>query len=344
MDWVIAPRRGGHLHWIYPELKRVLQVDRPDLVHVISEPWGARAVQAAAWCARQAGSRLIVHGCDRQWFHGSGVEQVGKEWLTRFVIQRSSAYVAETLDAAQQVRRFDWGEHVSIGAIHTSPKDDTTFKPPSGRDEKLAARRELGLPTSGTGVLFLGRLAPEKGPLAFLECASVVGARHREAWFAIAGQGPMEVGIRRRAGRAGVHFIGHLGYPVGVLRALHAADVVVVPSVTTAMSSEQGPRVVIEAMLTGCLVVGSTCGAIPEMIQEHGITFNESDLGAMTGAVQQAIRRMRRNSNTQSIREHALARYSTAAASQQLSTLWKDVLSDSPRATAERRSYGGNLV
>ena len=62
--------------------------------------------------------------------------------------------------------------------------------------------------------------------------------------------------IRRRAGRAGVHFIGHLGYPVGVLRALHAADVVVVPSVTTAMSSEQGPRVVIEAMLTGCLVVG----------------------------------------------------------------------------------------
>src|SRR4029079_16303949 len=36
MDWVIAPRRGGHLHWVYPELKRVLQVDRPDLVHVIS--------------------------------------------------------------------------------------------------------------------------------------------------------------------------------------------------------------------------------------------------------------------------------------------------------------------
>ena len=79
------------------------------------------------------------------------------------------------------------------------------------------------------------------------------------------------------------------------------------------------------------------------MIQEHGITFNESDLGAMTGAVQQAIRRMRKLKHSE---------YSGARAGPifdrrrfpQLSTLWKDVLSDSPRATAERRSYGGNLV
>jgi glycosyltransferase involved in cell wall biosynthesis len=152
----------------------------------------------------------------------------------------------------------------------------------------------------------------------------------------------MGAAIETRAGRAGVHFIGHLGYPQGVLRALHAADVVVVPSVTTAISSEQGPRVVIEAMLTGCLVVGSTCGAIPEMIQDRGLTFTEGDIGAMTSAVQQAIRRVRRDAMTHGVREHALTRYSTAAACQQLSRLWQDVLSGSARA--EQRSHGGSLV
>ncbi|MGC9047011.1 MAG: glycosyltransferase, partial [Minisyncoccia bacterium] len=55
-------------------------------------------------------------------------------------------------------------------------------------------------------------------------------------------------------------------------------DVLVLPSRTTEFWKEQYGRVLIEAMASGVSVVGSSSGAIPEVIGDVGSIFTEGDI------------------------------------------------------------------
>ncbi len=324
MSPVIRPRRSGHLHWLYPKMTARLRDDRPDIVHVISEPWGARAVLAAAWADRKSTQvRLVTHGCDRQWFHGNTVERRGKEFLTRFTLTKSEAFVAETIDAALQVRNYPWGRDLRVAAVHTNPRDASLFTPPSSLIEQRSVRRRLGLPETGKGVLFLGRFEVEKGPQLFMACAERVRLSDSSAWFAIGGGGPLGAEIRARCNASGVIFLGDIRYPNGVASVLRAVDFVVVPSITTPTVSEQGPRVVIEAMLSGRRVIGSSAGAIPAMVGGAGRTFPETDVDALVGILSEEIHG---EYDARIPRDRAIGLYSTEATAQALSDLWVRLL------------------
>ncbi len=52
-------------------------------------------------------------------------------------------------------------------------------------------------------------------------------------------------------------------------------DVIVLPSLTTARWKEQFGHVLIEAMAAGVPVIGSSSGAIPEVIGAAGLVFTE---------------------------------------------------------------------
>jgi glycosyltransferase involved in cell wall biosynthesis len=58
-------------------------------------------------------------------------------------------------------------------------------------------------------------------------------------------------------------------------------DALVLPSRTTASWAEQFGHVLIEAMAAGVPVIGSSSGAIPEVIGEAGLVFPEGDAGAL---------------------------------------------------------------
>lgn len=55
-------------------------------------------------------------------------------------------------------------------------------------------------------------------------------------------------------------------------------DILVLPSKTTDRWKEQYGRVIIEAMSSGVLVIGSNSGAIPEIINNSGFVFEEGDV------------------------------------------------------------------
>jgi glycosyltransferase involved in cell wall biosynthesis len=59
---------------------------------------------------------------------------------------------------------------------------------------------------------------------------------------------------------------------------MNAADVVVMPSVTTERFKEQYGRVAPEAMACGRLVITSDSGALPELVGDTGIVVPESEL------------------------------------------------------------------
>jgi glycosyltransferase involved in cell wall biosynthesis len=69
----------------------------------------------------------------------------------------------------------------------------------------------------------------------------------------------------------------------------HQIDVLVIPTETTKRIREQFGRVIVEAMASGVPVIGSTCGAIPEVIGDAGMVFPEGDAGALAAALRQTL-------------------------------------------------------
>ena len=70
---------------------------------------------------------------------------------------------------------------------------------------------------------------------------------------------------------------------------MNAADVVVLPSVSTTQWVEQYGRVAPEAMACGCLVVAANSGALPELIGDVGKLFPEGNVTALRGILQDAL-------------------------------------------------------
>jgi glycosyltransferase involved in cell wall biosynthesis len=69
--------------------------------------------------------------------------------------------------------------------------------------------------------------------------------------------------------------------------------VLVVPTKTTNKIREQFGRVIVEAMACQIPVIGSTCGAIPEVIADAGLVFAENDSKALA----EQLRRIMQDEN-----------------------------------------------
>ena len=109
----------------------------------------------------------------------------------------------------------------------------------------------------GRGLLFAGRLAPEKGLDVLLEAAELAGLP-----LTIAGDGPLMPYLKDRAsGRVGL--LGRVS-PSRVSELLAAAAVAVVPSTWY----ENAPLSVLEPMACGTPVVASAIGGIPELVRD----------------------------------------------------------------------------
>jgi glycosyltransferase involved in cell wall biosynthesis len=129
---------------------------------------------------------------------------------------------------------------------------------------------------------FVGRLEPVKGLPVLLDAFAQLQCN---ATLVVAGDGPERV----RLDRLGVHWLGALDFEKvpGLLRAL---DVLVLPSVTIPpLHREQFGRVLVEAMAAGVPVIGSSSGAIPEVIGDAGLVVPEGDPRALAAAIDQIL-------------------------------------------------------
>lgn len=65
-----------------------------------------------------------------------------------------------------------------------------------------------------------------------------------------------------------------------------AMEVLVLPSRQEGFEKEQFGRVLAEAMACGVAVVGSDCGAIPEVIGEAGLVYAQGDVAALAACLE----------------------------------------------------------
>jgi glycosyltransferase involved in cell wall biosynthesis len=137
---------------------------------------------------------------------------------------------------------------------------------------------------------FIGRLLPAKGLSVLIDAAANI---KDEKWrLLIVGDGPERTAAESRIAEHGLQnrcrFVGAVSYDE-TPQYFQKLDVLVVPTVTTETIREQFGRVIVEAMACNVPVIGSTCGAIPEVIGEAGIVVPENDAAALAAALQKLI-------------------------------------------------------
>lgn len=139
--------------------------------------------------------------------------------------------------------------------------------------------RQTGGSSERLKVLFVGRLVEEKGLAILLRAA---GPLARFVSLTVVGDGPQRRRLEAAAADAGVE-VAWMGEqePAELAGLYRRSDCVVIPSVTTPMTREPWSFVANEAMLSGCVVVGSTAvGAVAGGLVRNGVTglvFEEND-------------------------------------------------------------------
>jgi glycosyltransferase involved in cell wall biosynthesis len=327
----------GHLSFLYRGLRAALDQDRPDVIHVVSEPWGLLCVQAGRW-VRANNARLVMHGCDTIWHHGSRPERLIRRLLLRTTLRVPGGFVAENRKALDLAAANGQPAHNVRARIHTNPRDVRTWRLPTD-PERAAARSALGLGPDTVAVGFLGRLVPEKGVRQFLDAAGRLLRDGADMRFFVAGSGPLEAELRSRVS-SGITRLGSLSHPGGVRRFFHALDVFACPSLSTPFWEDQGPRALLEAMMCGCIPVGTATGGIPEMLGGQGFLASTTASEAIAAAICDAGAASGQATERQRVSAAAAALYSDRAVAAQLLDAWRAALAVGATGAASRTAAG----
>jgi glycosyltransferase involved in cell wall biosynthesis len=199
--------------------------------------------------------------------------------FARFTLERAARVTACSDDLRRRA--------VALGApearTSTVPYGVDAAKFKSTADAEF--RERLGAPPGARLVLALGRLVEKKGFGPLVEAVTGLSG----VQVAIAGAGDLHESLARRIAETGapVRLVGPLDR-AAVVRALAAADVVVVPSVVDRAGNVDGlPNTLLEAMAAGRAIVASRVAGIPDVIAdgENGLLVPPGDVAALRAAL-----------------------------------------------------------
>jgi glycosyltransferase involved in cell wall biosynthesis len=133
---------------------------------------------------------------------------------------------------------------------------------------------------------YFGRLVPEKGVRLLLE--SLESLKDIPWKVVIMGSGPLEAEIRGQwQKRLGSRLTCLSAVPpAAVPEYLKCLDVFVLPSQTTRRWKEQFGLILAQAMLAGAACLGSSSGAIPEVLGTAGLIFEEGNVGELRSGLE----------------------------------------------------------
>jgi len=255
-------------------LGTVLRKVRPEVLFIVGEPseLGVAQVVRAA-CRHVPECRILLHSFEnvaRTWRGFPRALRGRAERATLLgldMVRAVSEGVRDVLEAqgypADRIRVW----HPGIDTSRFSPMDAGELRAELAGEDRLL-------------VGYVGRLVPEKGIDLLLRAVSELGD---EVAVCLLGSGREEARLRALADDLPgleVRWQPHVPRDE-VARYLNAFDVLVLPSRSIPTWQEQFGRVLVEAMACGTPVVGSSSGAIPEVIGDAGLVFPEGDHAAL---------------------------------------------------------------
>lgn len=308
-----------HLHH-YPTLARALAASRPDVFHIDEEPYNLATFLAlrAAQKAAPAVKTLFF-----TWQNLLRRYPPPFNWMERYTLTRVDGGIAGNQEAAQVCRAKGFAGEMPV--IPQFGVDETRFHPVDRNDGKT---RQAGMFTIG----YAGRLVPEKGIDVLLRA---VAGLPDTARLVVIGSGPERAALEQLSIALGL--AGRVTFrppsPSTEMPQVYAQfDALALPSRAQANWKEQFGRVLIEAMACGVPVIGSTCGEIPNVIGEAGLTFAENDAEALRAQLARLIESPALRADlAQRGRARVLARYAMRRIADQTVEVYRQLRADAKR-------------
>ncbi|TET91164.1 MAG: glycosyltransferase family 4 protein [Methanomassiliicoccales archaeon] len=253
-----------------------------------------------------------------------------KKSIAKFIVKNSDAISAVSqyiknnfLDILDPETRSEALAKMNVVPMGVDPK---RFENEDGSRK----RASLGLKSDDYVVLFVGRLSEKKGIEDLLVAFQSFSREEERARLWIVGSGPLYESLKQRASEGiDVRFFGRV--PDKQLNELFlAADVVVVPSVTTSYGDVEGlPVVVMEAMTAGKPIIATDVGGISDAIEDErtGLLIPERS----PEIIENGLRRFRedrefRESVARNAAEKARTQYSWSVISEKFDRIMKEIV------------------
>lgn len=265
-------RFNGHFHaHYYPRFGQEVRAFQPDIVHIDEEPYNF-ATWHALWHARRARARTLFFS----WQNIDRRYPPPVRWLERWVLRGVDYAIMGTQSAAEVWRAK--GYRGPLAVIPQFGVDPAIFVPPA--PPRDGAEFVVG---------FVGRLREEKGGADLIHALATLP--HDRWRLAIVGDGPERASLEALAGRLGV--AGRLSFETrpstDMPEFYRSIDALAIPSLTRPNWKEQFGRVIIEAMACEAPIVGSSSGAIPDVIGDAGLIFPEGDRARLADHLQRLL-------------------------------------------------------
>ena len=239
------------------KLYRLFRREKPDIVHTHTAKAGFIG-RLAAWLA---GVPVIVHT-----FHGHVFHSYFGPLKTRlFVfIEKVLAHLTDRIITISQLQRQE-----ILGYGIASPDKIVIISlgfdlEPFLTNDRLQGqlRAELGLDNKVKLVGIVARLTGVKNHSLFLEAAALVHERCDLIHFLIVGDGELRVELEQRAKNLGLsEVVSFLGWRQDLPAIYADLNLVVLTS-----RNEGTPVTLIEAQASGCPVVATTVGGVPDIV------------------------------------------------------------------------------
>jgi glycosyltransferase involved in cell wall biosynthesis len=300
--------------YIFPPWRaaQAIREFRPDIIQVEQEAASLAALEIGCLAAVTK-SPLVVFG----WENVNKSLPWARRLLRSIVLKLTALYVAGSEGAAQVAR--DWGYQGRTAVLPQLGVDPELFS--SGRRRPRSGQLAVG---------FVGRLSHEKGVDLLLRALQSVRESGQKVSGIICGTGPEEANLKGLADRMGlasaiewVPAVSHEQVP----EVLSGISVLVLPSRSTPNWREQFGHVLIEAMSMGIPVLGSDCGAIPEVIGRDDLVFPEEDWFSLSRLLGRAASDAGWLAEVGQYGERRVGeRYTHAAIARRLVSLWEEAL------------------
>lgn len=255
-------------------LTRIIKQGNFSIVHTHSSKAGILGRLAA----RRAGAPIIIHTVHGWSFHNympSATRYLYillERWMARF----THALVVVTTKDIEKGLSAGIGRpeqyHLIRSAIPLEEFDPARF-------DRIAIRRELGLPQEAPVVGTIGRFSPQKNPLDWVRVAAIVARALPETRFLLVGDGPLRPQVEAALNQEGLAKRAILtGLRRDTPRLLAAMDVFMLTSLWEGL-----PRTIPEAQAMGLPVVANRADGTTEAIRDSvsGFLCRPGDLQGM---------------------------------------------------------------
>ncbi|MCS6777274.1 MAG: glycosyltransferase family 4 protein [Chloroherpetonaceae bacterium] len=269
---VVIPEMSREISWrddlvALLKIMRLMRREKPEVIHTHTAKAGFLGRTAALFALPGRRKRLY------HTFHGHVFHSYFHPLKARiFVhIERLLARYTHRIIAVSEQTRQD------LIAYKIAPPEKIVVVP-LGFDlepfalcaqHRGALRQEIGAREGEVLIGIVARLVPVKNIALFLQAADCIAERYRHVRFVIVGDGEcremLEAQAQQTSGRDRIHF---LGYRRDLPRIYADLDIVTLTSLNEGL-----PVSLIEAMASGCVVVSTCVGGVPELIDDGRTGF-----------------------------------------------------------------------